>query len=509
MNLLRPIVTWACVATLLMLAAAPLSFSQEEQQHSEPAAEITAERYRITSIDYDISGITLRIALETVVEDLRVGREFATEAALIGFLADQQQILLNERTLADARVTYETEEVEDGYHEVAVHVRTQDSWNIIALPYLRYSTDDGLLLSLRLRDYNFLGTMERLSVDLDRESDRPTDFSDGEVAISADIAYPFQRFGYDWRWFVGLDVEFDLEDEETELEIDTGIDWAWTFPWLFDLDWTLGARQRYTYFLPADPDPYLLENSVQLGTRVSTPWTLPAFGDVTYRPDWRVRQRYRFNGFLLARPLDRDKYGPDARFRHTLSAGRVDWIGNFRRGREVSLSNTYQYNFYDGADLGGRFGWDTIDVVAELEAHETVSAFGFSSRAAGFADAADDAQFADEVRGIRETWDGFDQLKGEYGFYTNVDAAVSVIRLRPIGEIVFSLFFDTGRAGTYEGGWKDMRYGGGFELFAFPLPTRAFYIRGSLGWDLEKVAGDGQLRGDGRTDIFFGLNHHY
>ncbi len=514
MNLSRTHLKTAIISVVALLFCASLALGQDTNQdtptiHDTPTAVQQMERHRITSIDYDIRGITLRIVLETVVEDLRVGREFVSEAELQAFLAEQQQILLNERTLADAEVTYTAEEVDEDYYEVAVTVRTQDSWNIIALPYVRYSTDDGLLLSLRFRDYNFLGTMESLDVDLDREGERPTDFSDGEVAISADIAYPFQRFGYDWRWFIGVDWEYDLEDEESEFELDTGLDWSWGFPWLFGLDWTLSARQRYSLFLPADPDPYLLENQVQLSTRVNTPWELPGFGAVQYSPSSRLRQRYRFDGFLPAQPLDRGDYGPDFRFSHGLSAGRVDWVGNFRRGREASLSNTYQYNFYDGADIGARYGWDTIDLQAELELHETVSAFGFSSRAAGFIDAADDSQFADEVRGIRETRAGEDQLEGEYGFFTNLDLGVSVIRVRPVGEVILNVFFDTGRAGTYEDGWEDMRYGGGFELQAFPLPTRAFYIRASLGWDLEMVADDGQLRGDGRNDVFFGLNLHY
>jgi len=496
------------IATTLSLVfifgiVAPATAQNTADEDQSPAQE-----YRISSIEYDITGLSRQFAIEAIVEDLYEGRVFTTEEQLAAFLADQQQILLNERTLAEAQVEYALSEVEPGVYDVDVTVRTRDSWNIIVLPYFRYSTDDGWLLSLRLRDYNFLGTQETLGVDFDRESDDGiTDLSAGEIGISADLAWPFHRYGYDWRWLIGLDLELDLEDEESELEIVTGLDWS--FPWLFGLDWTLGGRQSYTYFDPADPDGHLLQSAVQLSTRVNTPWTLPAFGTITYRPDWRVRQRYRFDGISIAAPLDRGERGPDARFRQRLSAGRVDWIGNFRRGREVSLGNIYEYNFYQAADKGAGEGWESIRLETEIEAHETVSAFGFSGRAGAFVDIADSEEFSDEVRGIRERWGGRDLLDGDYGFYTNLDAGVSVIRVRPIGEVILNFFLDTGRAGSREDGWDDMRYGGGFELFLFPLPTRAFYIRGSIGWDLEKVADDGQLRGDGRTDIFFGLDHHY
>ncbi len=495
----------AIVCSLFLTCAVA---ARAEAQDTTPPNQQPVDEYRIASIEYDITGLSRQFAIEGIVEDLREGRVFATEAELASFLADQEQILLNERTLAAAEVTYTLTEVDDTLYDAAVTVRTRDSWNIILLPYFRYSTDDGLLLSLRLRDYNFLGTQERLAVDFDRKSeDGITDFSTGEVGVSAEIAWPFQRWGYDWRWSFGVDFELDLEDDESELELEGGLDW--TYVWLFDLDWTLGVRQSYTYFDPADPDRHMLRSALQLATRVNLPWEVPRFGPVSYRPDWRISQRYRFDDLTPAHPLDRSEYGPDARFRQRLSAGRIDWINNFRRGREVSLSNTYEYNFYEGADGSFRDGWDSIEIAAQIEAHETLSAFGFSGRAGTFFDIADDNEFSGRVRGIRERWSGRDQLRGDYGFYTNLDAGVSVIRVRPIGEIILNFFLDTGRAATRDQGWDDLRYGGGFELFAFPLPTRAFYIRGSIGWDLEKVAEDGQLRGDGRTDIFFGLDHHY
>ena len=50
---------------------------------------------------------------------------------------------------------------------VTLDVYTRDTWNLIALPYFKYDSNSGLLLALRGRDYNFFGTMQTLTLNLD------------------------------------------------------------------------------------------------------------------------------------------------------------------------------------------------------------------------------------------------------------------------------------------------------------------------------------------------------
>lgn len=479
--------------------------------HSEYGTE---RRYEITRITYHIEGRTRQFALENVV-DLETGLVFFSRGDLDDFIADQQQLLLNQRPLAEARVEHEVVEVAPERFTVLVDVYTRDSWNIIALPFFRYSSDDGMLPSMRARDYNFFGTLERLAVNLDWRNENPDDgvFDVDELNLNWTFTWPFQWHGYDWRWRVRGELAY-FPDDTNEYSFETSL--SITFPWLWNLDWTATYVQGLDFRRGDDldssglpPDDFWLTPGAQLGTSVATGWTAGFLGEVDYNPGVGIQAP-------MAPGLSTPRRGPVVQFDHSLDAGRVDWIANFRHGNAASVSNLNRLNLYRAVS-DSELNALSRSLEANYRAYrtyltESLFPIGLSARTGAFAQLDGTRQINDRVRGIIRRVDGEDRLRGEYGLYANTDFAVSAFRWGGFLEGQGALFLDVGVTGMYGDGLfdpDDILFGGGIELFAFPLFSRAFYVRASLGFDLRAVVEDASFRGGNKRDIFIGLDHHY
>ena len=469
------------------------------QVGSEPDPAAPA-RYEITEIEYDIVGRTTQWAVERNSEDLREGVTFATLSELEAFLADQQQILTNVRPLAKASVLYEIRPRDSQPDAVVVYVNTKDTWNVLALPYFRYDSNSGLLLSIRARDYNFLGSLETLRVDLDYEED-----TDGNPEYSYDWRFtlPFQWRGYDWSW--QLSQELGVSDGDVEGGGSTSIGIA--LP-IAEHDYNLTYTQAYEYDSRRDNDEaedeynrHSLESRLAFGTSYDTGLSLPAFGELRYGPSVSAGVPYWFGEQIAF--ADR---GLTLGFSHGLSAGRVDWIGNFREGAKLSLSNPVTYDTFEGV----------VSTSANYSAagYLELDPFGFSGRVSGFynfdksdgsANVTDDA--AGPIRGILN-----DKMEGDVAFFWNTDVTLKVWTIGNFVEGQGSIFFDGGFVTSRDEPWdnrNDFKWSLGIEAIGFPLFARSLYVRISLGFDMREVIEAGQLLGDRKREIFIGLGHLY
>jgi hypothetical protein len=340
------------------------------------AAQNTA--YELTDIRYHIEGITLDWALAKLL-DLPVGTRFSSRQELDSVITDRRQILVNQRTLATSRIEITTEARQGKADAVVLDVFTKDSWNIIVLPYFKYTDNSGLLLSGRGRDYNFFGTMQLLRLNLNYTY---TEDHTHEWATDGSFTLPFKWAERDWTWegsgaFV-YDGDFDFQ-VKTSLGLD------------FDLwpdVWTLKATQGY--HLLADPerrstesdahynervekDTYYYETGLSFGSEIKTGLVLPVFTELKYTPSVYSSVKYKSDGELS------DEYaGVRPGFSHGLIAERVDWMGNFRNGGKVSVTNGYTYDILDAA-------WDR-NITAAVSGYRAASPWAFSGRLFGLFD---------------------------------------------------------------------------------------------------------------------------
>ncbi|MFZ3109485.1 MAG: hypothetical protein WA234_02180, partial [Rectinemataceae bacterium] len=182
------------IAILFFLLIAATVFAQDLFIADKPPAP--PNLYFIRDVEIQVEGITNARILRGKAAILP-GIGFPDLASLKNYIADRKQRLVNERVLEKVQVDYVLEDfINDGvdsYH-VDISVAVKDSWNIIALPYFRYDSNDGLLLSVRGRDYNFIGSMRALVLNLDYSQDATGRQSFGGYTT---FGIPFLLFQHD------------------------------------------------------------------------------------------------------------------------------------------------------------------------------------------------------------------------------------------------------------------------------------------------------------------------
>ena len=232
--------------------------------------------YEITEINFYITGNTLAWALANRLE-IEVGDFFASSEELVAKMRDQNQILTNQRVLESGWVNLTLQPRSGSPTAVVVDVYAKDTFNLIALPYPKYDSNSGLLLGVRARNYNFLGTMEPLRLNLDY---RRTEDAQNEWTIDTNFTFPFQWQGYDWTW--RLDESFAYT--EGEFDISLGTDLAISLP-LWPDTWELNYSQDYDY---ESDDEYFdynwLTSGLSFSTSIPTGLVLPVFREIKYAP---------------------------------------------------------------------------------------------------------------------------------------------------------------------------------------------------------------------------------
>lgn len=460
-------------------------------------AQTVTTLYRIESVEYLIDGRTRENALADRLE-IEIGREFLDLASLEAYVADRRQVLVNQRVLDDAELYYSIGETVDGVLPVRLTVRARDTWNLIILPYPKYSTNDGLLLSMRLRNYNFLGTMETLYVDLDYRYDENEDQSFG---IGTEFTYPFQSAGLDWSVHTEQDFAVSLSGLITyvgqqTLKLHLGEDSS---------RWTARIGQNFLWNQDGEDDTdldHLVLHSLAGISKDLKLLSLGGLGYLTLTPDLEAGWKYRIDGTEISP----DRRGPYVTGSYSLGAGRVDWSGNLRAGTLLSLYNAYTYNLHST-------DW-TIVAIAQARRHESWfgNRLGLNSRITlygSFLGTASD--IGGYIRGIPDA-----DIDADYAAFANLDLPIRLFDFKPSilikkkwfdFEAHASPFVDAALVRPGEGADYEPYLCGGLELFGFLKQARSIYARFSLGIDALGYLDDRSLSGN--YELFFGLGHDY
>jgi len=474
----------------------------------------------LRNIDFSVDGISQPFALLNAAE-IKGTESFSDKASFEEWIADRTQNLRNQRVLesADIIVSYGAEEA-SGRIPADIVIKVKDTWNIVALPKPELSSNDGLILTLKARDYNFLGTMQPLRFDLGYELEpeylNTGDFAKGSYFFQIDSNTPFRALGFDWKF--DFDHSFSYVFGEPLVYANTtGL--AITVPYK-TTEFTFGAYQG-TYFNEKNGDDYQAEYGKYysdvwyLASWLEASWKIPTglkvgrFGDLSYTPSATFKNKYRPFG-----DIGYERKGPTFDIDQTLSFERIDWIGNFRRGLSGSISNTNTYNFT-------RKTWDrslNFETIGHLPLASWV---GVSGRAVGayHFDEYDDAA-GSYLRGIVD-----DSVYADYGLFLNLDLPFRLIRFVPYEwfgikwmkifqfEQQWSLFTDSAIVSSEEQARRftlsDALVTGGIEVVMFPLFMRSFYLRLSLGVNaLEAIETKTVPTGNNR-EYFIGIGHQY
>jgi hypothetical protein len=428
-------------------------------------------------------------------------------------------MLLNQRVLKDnVLITYSVGEPEkDGSYPVFLNIKVEDTWNIIAIPRPTHSTNSGFHITIKARDYNFLGTMSPLRLDIGYSYDEEGRHS---FNLMLDTDIPFRLFNLDW--ITNFDHDFSYRpnlDEPYYYKNTTGLSVELpykrtTFSVGFNESVILNQEIARRYW-----DDYgRFQKGIYLSSNPFLSWKIPTgfyyyhLGEVTYTPSLSAT----FNHGFPRWPLFSFIKGPFLNFSHGFSFGRVDWVDNFLKGVSASISNSFSYDFYNlrndinpwGAYLG--ISGTGHKIIREW--------FNFSTRLMYrhwfFEDYTDSG--GDVVRGIKDN-----DIIADYMFSMNLDFAFRLLKFRPSvwfkndkwRIINFDLhvtpFIDLAMFNNPQTqepfGFENMLLGAGLEAIIFPQAFRSLFLRVSVGLGVKTA----DLRGGISREIFIGTDLHY
>jgi hypothetical protein len=511
-----------------------LAFSQESLDETNEINEINLEEetipdvllddfytdesiFVINSFNYNVKGRTLPFVLNTKTE-LKVGEIITGKTNFNKFIKDKRQLLINERVLKDdVRIEYTIGEItEDGKYPVDLEIYVEDTWNIIALPYPKYSSNYGLELTIKARDYNFFGSMQPLRVDVGY---RYNQNGQSSFSLMLDSGLPFQAFGL--NWFFDFDNYFGYRPDISQ-------------PWYFknrtaiSLDIPIKRTTLNLWFAESfvvneensDSDkPKLgdVQEGLYLSSNPDISWKIPLgleigeYGELTYNPDIYAVIYHELPDW----PLSYNRIGPILYFKHSLYFGRIDWIGNFRKGINVQISNSYSYDIYYLKNDLNPWGYSyRVDVKGHFIFIE--DRLGLSTRLSHrhWINSYDDYS-GDYLRGVYDN-----DVSAEFILTLNLDLQVRVLRIKPYewfpnSKLMRALGFDMHinpimDCAFYKHPLREISFepenlllGAGFEILIYPHRFRSMFFRISTGWDFSDISERTPM------ELFLGMELHY
>jgi hypothetical protein len=511
-------------------------FSQEYGEEN-PAGTETAEDllqeipdepvFVISGINYHIKGWTKPFAIARNVE-LKKGVEFQGLEKLETYVEQKTQVLRNQRVFEENSciIEYSLENPGgDGKIPVTLDVYVEDSWNIIVLPEPKYDSNTGFSLTLKARDYNFAGTMSPLRLDLGYELDNDGEHSYGFLL---DLDFPFKALDLTWTINFDNELEYTIGDP-LYYKNTTGI--SVDMPWKTTM-FTFGFNQHLYVNEENSDDEYeatgieFFEDTWYMASEVYGQWKIPTglevpnFGTVDYIPKISETIRYRPGGDTG------DWRYPVLSLSHSIGFGHINWIGNYRQGLDLRISNSNDLNQND-------LTWNNNFAVTAIGHYRFTDFFGVSSRfrfQIWRGDPYTDA--GDMLRGLRN-----DDLTANKMVSLNLEFPFRLIRFVPSEwfrnkkwrildfEQHWSPFIDLAIADDPRKEYHE--YGdsarfetsgiiatAGLEITTFLLRWRSIYVRISAGWDLRgdirewpKVHNQLYLPAGG--EYYIGLGHFF
>jgi hypothetical protein len=504
------------------------AFAQDPPEQGEipPLEEGSPENenivYYIRHIEYDITGRTRPRSLSYQGE-FREGERLLGGEALEQYIREKIQLLVNQRVLEEVHIGHTLGEADaDGAVPVDLLVTVRDTWNIIAIPYPKYDSNTGFELTIKARDYNFLGTMLPLRIDLGYSlgEDKLWDFGQGTFQFEIDSDVPFNALGYNWNFNFDHIFSYTYGEPLSYTNV-TGISMELPFRWT---TFTFGFEENFVLY-EKNPERYKAQygehfDGFYLSSELFTRWKIPLglvvprYGELSWIPQVSGKINYRPRG-----ELDDIRKGPALSFSQTLGFGRIDWLGNYRSGAEVLGENGNTWNFYTRS-------WHKTLSLSLVYHKPLTSFFGLSSRLQyrHWFDPYDTDDYHDEagdvLRGIRNR-----SLNARSMLSWNMDFPLRALRFMPSEwlhnrrlhffdfELHTSPFVDMALADAPRNGKsftpREMIFSGGLELIVFPAFMRSIYLRFSLGYNLNEFVATKKFPSGENREIFIGLGHFY
>jgi hypothetical protein len=341
------------------------------------------------------------------------------------------------------------------------------------------------------------------------------------LIVELDSNIPFRVFGLNWnvKFFNAFDYRHDTEQpffyqNTTGLSVELPVKFT-AITIGFDESILINDENADIYkpLYGNFQDGFYMSSNPYISWRIPTGIEAGRWGELVYTPGVSAILNHEFSAW----PLDEIRKGPFLTFGHTLGFKRIDWIGNFQRGLDVFINNSFNYDFF-------KYDRDTNPMKAYLKISGTGhfmvnNFFGISSRVMYrqwfyLEQGLIQTETADVLRGILDK-----EINADYMLSLNLDFPARVLRFSP------SVWFNNPRlrifnfdlhlspiidAALYHDPVKNIDFSfknilvtGGMEAIIFPEFFRSLYLRVSFGWDLTDFSGNR------KSEIYIGTDFHF
>lgn len=522
-------------------------------------AQSAVKRYQIVNVKYDItpaSGVafikpvTTRESAMQEMCPVDTKTVFKNQKEFDEYLRGVRNNLANQRVFKEAEllVAYGAQDTKTGIIPVTLTFRTVDGWNVIAVPYPSINSNSGIQARVKYRDYNFLGSMKMFDLNLTYHYNTAENPTKQLIGANTSFVLPVRIAGYELGWSNSFDVSktfikgVPLSQIKPYFSYATGIgltqmvdDKSWlnyslSGAFTHETDgnlyynagtnisygrsltrrMSLGLSMGQTYFhSPKYPDD---KNYMNTSFGISLPFnigTIPDFASVSWTPsvsfswNWDT-DALRQNPLAPGKKTDQiehtDLKGPVITFGHSIGAGSITYVGNFREGFSFSLAQSWGYNLHTKAMPMPTFTLNT-------QLHLQNGRIGFYNRNFWYFNlGGGTTTFAERMRGLRD----YSEFYSSNILVMNFDFPFQLIKTNWVAwgfpeklfrhldfEMHVVPFIDVALGHNPYTNTNfliaDGYYTGGMEVLVYLNKIKSVTIRGMLGIDLARTILPGRL----------------
>ena len=531
------------------------------------STNLIANKYKIIETDIKTNPASLKLFGTTKAQSvereipLDYKKIFENETDLFEYIEDYKIRLANVRAFENINVDFSIKPASDydltsinsispdEYEElsqiqdlffVTLLVELTDSIHVLAMPYIKYNSNTGSSLKIKMKDTNFLGTLNTMAaeflfnVEQKDESDKPK--YNFELGFSYDQPYYLDPF--ELTWVNDYSISYSIGEKSPEWNAKTGLQAKLPF------DRISYIFEFYQYFIKNfDYAPY--SDSIYFAEegKISIPFTLYStkhWGNLIWTPYLSFIHNWDFDRID---ELNTDLSSPTMTAGHSFAISRVNWNKNFRTGFDLSLNNSFSYNFQRKM-LYPSISFDSL-LYQEIELFEgnNFNRLGLCINFYYFINFVnsiykdnpfyqnDGSSIGDRLRGIRDNQYYIDPACGKStvttsAFVLNMDFPFHLFStnfehkfLKYFNfDLQLSPFIDMALIyNKYTKEWynpKDGFYTAGLEVLVYPQKFSSYTVRGSVGYDIGRKLFDDYLNMDWREnvskyEISIGLGLHY
>lgn len=446
--------------------------------------------YKIVKANFLVDGITRKTDIERTLP-IDKNKVFNNLDEIEIYAKDYEQKLLNTRLFTTAEVKYNTEKYTDDVFNVSLEIKVIDSKHFICIPYPKYDSNEGFILKLKMKDTNFIATMNPMESELSftfEQKNGSTRFKPGATFV---YNLPFKIGIVNASWNNDYAFKYTLVENISEWNMNTGFTFSIPLQYIsFDFNFTQASVRDLDYLKYGD-DTYFTEKA-----SFSSPIkldTINNWGDILYTPKIAYVWNWDKDGINIH---NEDLSSPLLTFSHGISTKRINWIGNFRQGLSLNLEQSIAYDFLVNEFKPGISG--------EILAFKAFTHFGINGRLYAYGNIGKSEKIGNRLRGIKDEQyfskntnysDSF-ACKTSSALILNLDFPIKLFSMnwkkaKVLNfEVQVSPFIDIALMDNKATGtgfyYKDGFYTAGFEVLVFPEKWNSIQLRASAGIDLSK-----------------------